>query len=671
MNIITSNGSKKVAIPYGQKIAIVSENATAVIKYSTEPNSPVLFYEFLRLTDSVTELGTFDNDREIIIECLGSGTVKYEVAESPVIVARLDNQIGIGVIPPGTPGGIAISGNFEVGGNFVVQGDIDVEGIITLKNEGLHILDTDESHDLIIASGSDLSDDRVLSLVTGDSDRTITLEGDPTLDDWFDQSVKTDSTPSFPGVTIDLQPSLSSDAVRKDYVDSLIQNGKRKENCLVATTEDITLSGEQTIDGVLTAESRVLVWKQTDATENGIYVSSAGAWARSNDANTGQEILGSLVMGLQGTLYEGYQFNNSNTSAPTIGGTNITFVNLGSTVLHNSTIGLQGGTTDEYYHLTSSEHANTLVAAGFVNGEDGLALPTGDYYGGEKVKAIDNSGLSLFNTSDEGEIIQDDGSIQQKYGTYTRTRKLYDEATLSAGTDWFRFATWNSAQGVQGKFYISGICGGAYFSYTVEINSAGSYPVISITGKNNNTSLCPANIRVANDNVVTNRYLEIQAHASQAVTLSRCYTEFIGLTPLEFTNGNADTLVFNFPTNTANSIYYNFALTTVATDFMALGVLAEAIRFTGAQNILLGGLLSAGTGAAKVLAIPNGTQGAALADAVQVTSADLTAGNTMLDIRTEGSGSKLVGVPATNAGSIALNYNGSTIYIPYAATPPP
>lgn len=51
----------------------------------------------------------------------------------------------------------------------------------------------------------------------------------------------------------------------------------------VATTANIALSGEQTIDGVLTSTSRVLVRAQTDPAENGIYVSAAGAWARSTD----------------------------------------------------------------------------------------------------------------------------------------------------------------------------------------------------------------------------------------------------------------------------------------------------------------------------------------------------------------------------------------------------
>lgn len=48
---------------------------------------------------------------------------------------------------------------------------------------------------------------------------------------------------------------------------------------------DITLSGEQTLNGLLTSSSRVLVTDQTLGEENGIYDSAAGAWARASDAD--------------------------------------------------------------------------------------------------------------------------------------------------------------------------------------------------------------------------------------------------------------------------------------------------------------------------------------------------------------------------------------------------
>jgi hypothetical protein len=47
----------------------------------------------------------------------------------------------------------------------------------TFANSGVHILDTNASHDLILAVGSDLTADHTLTITTGDADRTVTLGG--------------------------------------------------------------------------------------------------------------------------------------------------------------------------------------------------------------------------------------------------------------------------------------------------------------------------------------------------------------------------------------------------------------------------------------------------------------------------------------------------------------
>ncbi len=81
-------------------------------------------------------------------------------------------------------------------------GDSPIFTGVTLNNTGLHLLDTNASHDLIIKPGSDLTADKTLTLTTGDSDRIITLSGNPTLDDWFDQSVKIAASPQFTGIEL-------------------------------------------------------------------------------------------------------------------------------------------------------------------------------------------------------------------------------------------------------------------------------------------------------------------------------------------------------------------------------------------------------------------------------------------------------------------------------------
>lgn len=52
---------------------------------------------------------------------------------------------------------------------------------ITVPNVGLHLLDTNASHDLIVKPGSDLTADHTLTVTTGDADRTLTLTGDASI----------------------------------------------------------------------------------------------------------------------------------------------------------------------------------------------------------------------------------------------------------------------------------------------------------------------------------------------------------------------------------------------------------------------------------------------------------------------------------------------------------
>jgi hypothetical protein len=69
-----------------------------------------------------------------------------------------------------------------------------------------------------------------------------------------------------------------------------------------ATTGDITLSGEQTIDGIAIVEGdRVLVKDQIDGAENGVYVAASAGWSRATDFDDTAEVVnGALVPVLEG-----------------------------------------------------------------------------------------------------------------------------------------------------------------------------------------------------------------------------------------------------------------------------------------------------------------------------------------------------------------------------------
>lgn len=103
---------------------------------------------------------------------------------------------------------------------------------------------------------------------------------------------------------------------------------KWKPAVACATTANITLSGEQTIDTVLTSASRVLVKDQTTATQNGVYVSAAGAWTRATDADTWDELTSQAVFTSGGSANINKSWVNTNESGGTIGVDNITWTQL-------------------------------------------------------------------------------------------------------------------------------------------------------------------------------------------------------------------------------------------------------------------------------------------------------------------------------------------------------
>jgi hypothetical protein len=106
-----------------------------------------------------------------------------------------------------------------------------------------------------------------------------------------------------------------------------------KAPCVVASTAALTLSGNQTIDGVACVTGdRVLVKNQSNTVTNGIYVVDTGDWSRSTDCDGSYDLAnGTLVKVNSGTVGSGFWYAAG--TNPIIVGTSAQTWGQASTVL--------------------------------------------------------------------------------------------------------------------------------------------------------------------------------------------------------------------------------------------------------------------------------------------------------------------------------------------------
>lgn len=136
-------------------------------------------------------------------------------------------------------------------------------------------------------------------------------------------------------------PSTGTDAVTKQYADALISGIQWHASVVAATTTNGALAtayaNGQVIDGVtLATGNRILVKNQTTQTENGIYVVAAsGAPTRATDANTTAGLTAATVLVTGGTVGLDTAWTQS-TAAPTVGTSNIVFVQFGGVSIYTA-----------------------------------------------------------------------------------------------------------------------------------------------------------------------------------------------------------------------------------------------------------------------------------------------------------------------------------------------
>ena len=221
-------------------------------------------------------------------------------------------------------------------------------------------------------------------------------------------------------VTVTQDPTASLQLATKQYVDSVAQGLSTKSPVVCATTANITLSGEQTIDGVTTSGSRVLVKNQSTQSQNGIYVSASGAWARAADADTWNELVSAYVWVSQGTINGDTGWVCTVDAGGTLGVTAVTWVQFAGAGSYTAGTGLT--LTGTQFSLTSPVLASL--------GGTGVTTLTGLAYG---------NGTSAFTAATAAQVVSTIGSTAVTNATNATNTGI--TAVTSGATNYLTFVT--------------------------------------------------------------------------------------------------------------------------------------------------------------------------------------------------------------------------------------
>lgn len=196
-------------------------------------------------------------------------------------------------------------------------------------------------------------------------------------------------------------PAAALQAATKQYVDAIASGLDIKASCRAATDENITLSGEQTIDGVsIVADDRVLVQYQTTGADNGIYVAKAGAWSRAADFDADAEVTaGAFTFIEEGTISADCGYVLTTNDPITVGTTALVFTQFSGAGTVGAGAGLSfAGTTlnvgegDGIDVLTDTITVK-LDGATLAKSGSGLKIPNGGVGAAQLATAVAGDGL--------------------------------------------------------------------------------------------------------------------------------------------------------------------------------------------------------------------------------------------------------------------------------------
>ena len=129
-------------------------------------------------------------------------------------------------------------------------------------------------------------------------------------------------------------PSSSSEAATKNYVDNLVTGLRTRVIARVASTANVNIStgleNGDTLDGVtLVTGNRVLLKDQSTASQNGLYiVVASGAASRDTEFDIISEIAGQLILVSEGSTHADDLFLCTTDTSATLGSSSISYVQV-------------------------------------------------------------------------------------------------------------------------------------------------------------------------------------------------------------------------------------------------------------------------------------------------------------------------------------------------------